>query len=88
MRQEELRLLHKGDEIDYRVVTSTPQQEVLGEKKTSLVIGVMADAALIKSDHWPDLTVAVKAKHIIAARRIIAGSCVDVYGETPEGKRP
>lgn len=85
MLKEELQLLQVGDEIDYRTLTLTPHGMVPGGLRTSLVIGLTEGSAVVSRpypfDRSKQMEVAIAAKDIVAARRLVEGQVEQVYFE-------
>lgn len=85
MLKEELQTLQVGDEIDYRTLARTPQGMVPGGLLTALVIGFTERHCVVSRaypfDRSKQMEVAIPAKDIVAARRLIEGQIEQVYFE-------
>jgi len=79
MQKTDIALLQAGDEIDFTTKALTPRGLVDAGIDTALVIGTTQESALIKSTKFPDLTIAVQAHNIVAARRLGAGGVQSLY---------
>lgn len=79
MKKDEIALLQAGDEIDYTTKALTQRGLVPGGIETARIVGTTQESALIKSTKFPDLTIAVQAHNIVAARRLVAGDVIPIY---------